>query len=73
MQISPTSKCDLISESFSRWLQSSKKYGKDYPEHLFFMWIVLRIVIWLPFFGDLSQSETLSEIKPPLANPGGPD
>jgi hypothetical protein len=35
------------------------------PEHLLFRWIVLRIVIW-HHFGDLNQSENLSEIKPPL-------
>ena len=39
-----------------------------FPKHVFFRWIVLRGwgVIWHPFFGDLSQSEELSEIKPPL-------
>ena len=29
-------------------------------------WIVLWGVIWYRFFGDLSQSEKLCEIKPPL-------
>ena len=27
---------------------------------------MLRVVFWHPVFGDLSQSEKLSEIKPPL-------
>ena len=30
---------------------------------------MLRIVIWYLFFGNFSQSETLSEIKPPLKDP----
>ena len=42
---------------------SKKKVSNHYPEHLLFMWIVLRGVIWL---GDLSQSYKLSEIKQPL-------
>ena len=37
--------------------------SKHSPEQLFFRWIVLRI-----FFGDWSQSEKLSEIKPPLVS-----
>ena len=35
----------------------------DYPEHLLFMWIVLRIVL-AHFLEDLSQSEKFSETKP---------
>ena len=34
----------LISESFLYWLQSPKKCAKNYPEHLLFRWIELRIV-----------------------------
>ena len=49
----------LISKVF-HWLKFQKK------EHLFFRWIVLRRVIWHLFFGDLSLSKKLSEIKPPL-------
>ena len=39
--------------------------SNHYPEHLFFTWTVLRIEIW-HLFGDLSQSDNISEIKPPL-------
>ena len=35
-----------------------------YPKHLLFRWIV----IWHLCFGDLSQSEKNSEIKPPLVS-----
>ena len=41
----------LITESFSRWLQSPKKCAKNYPEHLFFRWIQVRI-----FFGRLEPT-----------------
>ena len=37
-------------------------------EHLLFMWIELRIVIWHIFGGDWRQNEKLSEVKPPLTN-----
>ena len=64
----------LVSESFSMWLKPPKKVpnhytvvSSTYPDHLLFRWIVLRTVIWHLFFGDLSQIEKLSEIKPPLA------
>ena len=56
----------LISESFSLILQSQKKVPNYNPEQLLFRWIVLRAVIWYLFFGDLGQSENLSEIKSPL-------
>ena len=42
----------LISESFSLWLKSPKngtQITSHDPEHLLFMWIVLRFVIWHPF------------------------
>jgi hypothetical protein len=57
----------LISESFSICLKSRKKRCQIIPEHL-----VLRAKDGVkesdlaPFFGDLSQSEKLSEINPPL-------
>ena len=38
------------------------KTTKSYHEHLFFLRIELRIVIWHIFWGDCSQSEKLSEI-----------
>ena len=34
----------LISESFSLWHKSPKTDAKNYFEHLFFRWIVLKIV-----------------------------
>jgi hypothetical protein len=52
----------LISECFSVWL----KVPNHSPEHLLFRWIVFWRVIWHLFVGDLSQSEKLSEIEPPL-------
>ena len=42
----------LISESFELWLKSSKK--EDAQAYVFAI-----------YFGDLSRSEKLSEIKPP--------
>ena len=58
----------LISESFLLWLKISKKGAKSlswlseyYPSKE----KILRRVIWHLFFWDLSQSEQLSEIKPP--------
>ena len=39
-----------------------KRVPNYYPKHLFFRWIV----IWHICFGDLRQSEKLSEIKPPV-------
>ena len=52
----------LTSKRFSLWLKSSKKSTKSLSWH---KEKKLRVVIW-HLFGDLSQSETLSEIKPPL-------
>ena len=49
---------DFILKSVEKFLS---KWSKNY-----FRWIVLRGVIWHLFFVDLSQSEKLSEIKPPL-------
>ena len=62
-------KGSLISESFSLWLKSPKNVPNvpnGTPEHLLFMWIMFRGVIWHLFLGDLSQREKLSEFKPPL-------
>ena len=56
----------LIWESFSLWLKSPKKEPNLYPEHLLLMWIMLKIMIWYLCFWDLSPSEKLSKIKPPL-------
>ena len=42
--INGSCKGGLISESFSLWVQSPKKCAQNYPEHLFFWWIELRIV-----------------------------
>ena len=47
----------LISDSFSRLLESPQKWTKKYPEHFLFRWT---------FLGYLSKSEKLSEIEPPL-------
>jgi uncharacterized Fe-S cluster-containing radical SAM superfamily enzyme len=61
------SKGGLFSESFSLWLKSQKKKVPNYcPEHYPRKEKTLRVVIWHPFFKDLSHSEKLSEIKPPL-------
>ena len=54
----------LIS-SFSRLLKSPKRCAKNYPEHYPSKEKMLRIILGT-FFGDWSQSEKLSEIKPPL-------
>ena len=47
------SKGGIISESFSRWIQSPKKCAQTYPEHLLFRWIELRMVIW-HIFGEIA-------------------
>ena len=41
-----------------------KKDPNHSPEHLLFRWIVFWGVIW--HIGDLSQTEKLYDIKPPL-------
>ena len=56
----------LIREHFHFGSNLPKKVPNHDHEHLLFRWIVLRIMIWHLFFGDLSQNETLFEIKPPL-------
>jgi hypothetical protein len=40
----------LISESFSCWIQSPKKWPKDYPDHLLFWWVELRIFFFHIFW-----------------------
>ena len=60
-------KSGLISKRSLLWLKyPNKKIPNHYPKHLFFRWIVLRIVIWHLSFGDLSQSAKFSQINPPL-------
>ena len=47
-----------------------KKVPNYNPEHLalLFRWIVLRVVIFVTLWGDISaKSEKLSKIKPPFA------
>ena len=56
-----------ISENLALWLQSKKKVPNYNPWHLFFRWIVLRVVIFAPFWDICAKSEKFSKIKPPLA------
>ena len=59
-----------ISESLALWFKSQKKVPNYNPEHraLLFRWIVLRVVIFVTLWGDISaKSEKLSKIKPPFA------
>ena len=64
-------KVGSILERFSFGLQSPKK-GTKSLEQLLFRWIVhVQAVIWCLFFGNWSQSENRSEIKPPLPKFGG--
>ena len=58
----------LISEDFLHWLQSPKKCAKHCSEHLLFSLDIDRAQDkdFGPFLGYWSQSETLSEIMPPL-------
>ena len=69
MNSAPSKGC-LISESFSLDLfQIFKNRCQITPLIIFSFggyWIVLRVLIWHLFFGDLSQTEKLSEIKPHL-------
>ena len=60
-------KGSLISESFSFWLQSPKKYVKSLSCPFFFRWISIAQDRDLAYFlGDWSHNEKLSEIMPPL-------
>ena len=59
-------KGSLISELFLFWLKFPKKVPSQYPVHYSLKEKMLRMVIWHFLGGDLSQSEKLSEIKPPL-------
>ena len=56
----------LIQEHIDFGSNLPKKVPNYYPKHLLFRWIVLRIGFGTAFGGDLSHSEKLSEIKPPL-------
>ena len=57
----------LISESFSFCFKSPKKVPNHYLEHYPHKVEMLRIVIRHVFFGNLNQSEKLSEINQPLS------
>ena len=54
----------LISERYSLRIKSPQKGAKNYPKDRKDK--ILKIVIWQLFLVDLSQSKTLSEIKPPF-------
>ena len=56
------SKGSLTSEFISHWHYPPKTVQNHYPEHLFFWWILLRILISHIFW----SWEKLSEIKPPF-------
>ena len=51
---SNTKKADLISESFSLWLQSLLG-AKNYPKHLLFRWIELKNCDLTHILGDLGD------------------
>ena len=68
MKQRPTRKGGPISESFTLWRTSLKKLLNYDPEHYPPREKMLRVVIWHLLFGDVSQSEKLSEIKLPLSN-----
>ena len=57
-------KGNLISERFSLWFQSQKIVPNHSPEDLLFIAMGSALA---PVFGDLSQGEKDSEIKPPVA------
>ena len=57
----------IILEKFSLWLKSPQKRCQITPRHYPPKEKMLRRLIWhLAYFGDLSESKTLSEIEPPL-------
>ena len=56
----------LIAESFLLWPKSAKLGTKSRPWAPFLYLDSVQGCNLAPFFGDLSQSEKLSEIKPPL-------
>ena len=53
----------IISDSFSRWLQTPIKCAKKYPDRVLFRWIVIK-----HFYGRLEPKQKNSEIMPPLVN-----
>ena len=59
----------LISENISLWLHLQKTVPNHNSEHVFFRWIVLRIVTWHIFL----EMKKLSEIKPSLLFVSGYD
>ena len=61
-----STKSSLISEYFFLWFKSPKKVPNcHYPEHLPLILDSAKDSDLSPLFEDLSQSEKLSEIKPP--------
>ena len=58
----------LISESFSLWLKSLKMGDKSLPWASFLLVDSAQRSDLAPIFEDLSQSEKLFEIKPPLGS-----
>ena len=65
-KIAKKPKGSLISEVLYFGPNLQKKVPNLFPEHYPHKEKMVRVVIWQLFFGDLSQSEKLSEIKPPL-------
>ena len=59
------SKGGLISESFSIWLKSPNMFAKSHPSALSTYREDAQESDLTPIFGYLSQSEKLSQIKPP--------
>ena len=55
LQILQYPKVGLISDGFSLWLKSPQKKCQitilSSPEHLLYKWILLKTMIWYPFFG----------------------
>ena len=66
MHYSVIIKGGLISESFSLWLKSPKMGTKLQPWGLSTKREDAQDLDLAPIFGDLSQNEKLSDIKPPL-------
>ena len=56
----------VISERFSFWLKSAKLSAKSRPWASSFYANITQGCGLAPIIGDVSQSEKLSEIKPPL-------
>jgi hypothetical protein len=66
MSVLDSPKGKICDTQILKFFTLASNLQKKVPNHLLFMWIALRIVIWQLSFKDLSQSENFIEIKSPF-------